>query len=73
MSEKAMTIYEAKDRQGTKYFKSKPTFTAMHDVFEGERIEKPKRKCRIIRRFTAKIMHKGMSASFYPETIRVEP
>lgn len=56
MKKKLKTVWFARDRKGDYFFSERPVFIAMHDVFLGKKIDKPKEgSVRIIRRFTAPV------------------
>lgn len=74
------TVYEARDRQGVKYFKKKPEFVPLHDIFVGEQIApltsrgvaRIRSRYRVVRRFTANVQQRHIFAR-YPKTIKVQP
>ena len=71
-----MTIWQADDRQGRKYFKHRPTFHPMHDIFLGERcyVDRPPRKGdRVMKNYTVEVMRiEGLRLEF-PREMRVKP
>ena len=46
-----MTIYQARDRQGVKYFSNRPEFVMGHDYYTGTMCRKPRKGDRIIKKF----------------------
>ena len=76
MSKNKITIYEARDRQGTKHFSEKPVFESGFDIFSGKKINLPKdRKCyRLIKRYKTKVVgHMAKTSGLYPQEILVKP
>lgn len=71
---KPKTIWEARDRQGLKWFKRRPRFLALHDILDGERCDNLK-SARVIRRFTVDVDfgHSTTLLGFYPKRLKVRP
>ncbi len=56
-SRRVITLWEACDRTGLKWFTAKPTYSSGFDVFDGPRTKDPKgwSGYRVIRRFKARV------------------
>lgn len=66
-----MTIWEAYDRQGRKWFRTRPTFLAGHDIFQGNSCQAPKKGDRVMRNYNISVSCHSALAKYYPKIIRV--